>query len=173
LLCARLRAANQDAAADSVEEVRHIVAQLRQRWPEVKIVLRTDSGFCREELMAWCESNHVDYLFGQSRNQRLRRIIGAAMRQAHMLHQSTGKAARIFAEFPYQTRKSWSCSRRVVAKAEYLDRARTRASWSFRSLPGNGPPRTYTRSSTVPAAKWRTASRNRCACSPTGSPPMG
>jgi hypothetical protein len=122
LLCARLRPANQDAAAGSVEEVNRIVAQLRARWPEVKIVLRADSGFCREELMAWCEVNHVDYLFGLARNQRLRRIIGRQMHDAQMLHQSTGKVARIFTEFDYRTHKSWSRSRRVVAKAEHLDK---------------------------------------------------
>ena len=120
LLCARLRPANQDAAAGSVDEVGRIVAQLRQRWPEVKIVLRADSGFCREALMAWCESLHVDYLFGLARNQRLRRIIGKQMHQAHLEHQSTAKAARVFTEFDYQTHNSWSRSRRVVAKAEYL-----------------------------------------------------
>lgn len=122
LLCARLRPANQDGAAGSLEEVKPIVQQLRQHWPEVKIVLRGDSGFCREELMAWCEQNHVDYVFGLARNQRLHRIIGRELHQAHLLHQATGKAARVFTEFPYQTRNSWSCSRRVVAKAEYLDK---------------------------------------------------
>jgi hypothetical protein len=122
LLCVRLRPANQDGAAGSVEEVSRIVAQLRRRWPEVKIVLRADSGFCREELMAWCEANHVDYLFGLARNARLRRIIGKQMHQAQLLHQSTEKAARVFTEFEYQTRKSWSCARRIVAKAEYLDK---------------------------------------------------
>ena len=122
LLCARLRPANQDAAAGSVEEVKRIVAQLRAHWPEVKIVPRADSGFCREELMAWCEANHVDYAFGLARNQRLARIIGAQMHQARVLHQTTGKAARVFTEFQYQTRKSWSQARRVVAKAEFLDK---------------------------------------------------
>jgi hypothetical protein len=122
LLSARLRPANRDAAAGSVEEVRRIVTQLRQRWPEVKIVLRADSGFCREELMSWCEQSRVDYLFGLARNQRLARIIGAEMHQAHILHQTTGKAARRFAEFDYQTHKSWSRARRVVAKAESLDK---------------------------------------------------
>jgi hypothetical protein len=122
LLCARLRPANHDAAAGSVEEVASIVAQLRARWPEVKIVLRADSGFCREELMAWCEQNHVDYLFGLQRNTRLRRIIGKEMHQAYLLHQTTGQPARLFAEFSYRTHKSWSCTRRVVAKAEYLDK---------------------------------------------------
>jgi len=122
LLCARLRAANQDAAAGSVEEVRRIVAQVRARWPKVKIVLRADSGFCREELMSWCERNHVGYAFGLARNQRLAKIIGAQMQQARVLHQGSGKAARVFAEFDYRTRKSWSRPRRVVAKAEYLDK---------------------------------------------------
>ena len=122
LLCARLRPANQDAAAGSVEEVARIVRQVRQRWPEVRIVLRADSGFCREELMAWCESQRVDYVFGLARNKRLAKIIGAQMQQAKVQHQSTGKAARVFAGFTYRTRKSWSSERRVVAKAEYLDK---------------------------------------------------
>jgi hypothetical protein len=122
LLSARLRPANQDASAGSVEEVSRIVTQLREGWPEVKIVLRADSGFCREELMSWCEQTRVDYLFGLARNQRLATIIGAEMHQAHLLHQTTGKAARRFAEFDYRTHKSWSRARRVVAKAEYLDK---------------------------------------------------
>jgi hypothetical protein len=122
LLCARLRAASKDASAGAVEEVSRIVAQVRQRWGKTRIVLRADSGFCREELMAWCEQNRVDYAFGLARNKRLAKIVGAQMQQARMLHQSTGKAARVFAEFDYQTHKSWSRARRVVAKAEYLDK---------------------------------------------------
>jgi hypothetical protein len=122
LLCARLRPANQDAASGSLDEVRRIVAQLRQHWPGVKIVLRADSGFCREELMAWCEQNRVDYVFGLQRNQRLRRIIGKEMHDAELQHQTTGRAARIFSEFDYRTHRSWSRARRVVAKAEYLDK---------------------------------------------------
>jgi hypothetical protein len=122
LLCARLRPANQDAAQGSVEEVSRIVGQLRASWPTVKIVLRADSGFCREQLMSWCETHQLDYVFGLARNQRLRRIIGRPMHQAQILHQNTGKAARLFAEFEYRTHKSWSQSRRVVAKAEYLDK---------------------------------------------------
>ncbi len=122
LLCARLRPANQDAAAGSTEEVSRIAAQLRECWPKTRIVLRADSGFCREGLMSWCEQNRVDYVFGLQRNPRLRKIIGAEMHQAHILHQTTGNAARVFAEFDYRTHKSWSRSRRVVAKAEYLDK---------------------------------------------------
>lgn len=122
LLCARLRPANQDAAAGSLAEIERIVAQVRQRWPEVKIVLRADSGFCREEGMAWCEAHHVDYVFGLARNQRLQKIIGAQMQQARAQHQTTGEPTRVFTEFRYQTRKSWSCARRVAAKAEYLNK---------------------------------------------------
>jgi hypothetical protein len=122
LLCARLRPSNQDASAGSVEEVERIVAQIRCRWPRVRIVLRADSGFCREELLAWCENHAVDYVLGLARNSRLRRKIAAPMRQAKKEHQSTGKVARVFAEFSYRTRKSWSRPRRVVAKAEYLEK---------------------------------------------------
>jgi hypothetical protein len=122
LLCARLRAANQDAAAGAKEEVGRIVAQVRERWPRTRIVLRADSGFCREELMGWCEANKVDYLFGLARNKRLRNQINDEIEQARVLHKTTGKAARVFTGFAYITRKSWSRARRVVAKAEYLDK---------------------------------------------------
>jgi len=124
LLCARLRPANIDGAAGALGEVKRIVAQLRTKWPDVKIVLRGDSGFCREELMAWCESadNHVDFLFGLARNSRLQKIAGKQMHEAKLLHAETGKAARVFTEFDYKTHKSWARARRVVAKAEYLDK---------------------------------------------------
>jgi len=122
LLCARLRPANRDAAAGAVQEVERIVEQVRQSWPEVEIVLRADSGFCREELMGWCDSNKVGYVLGLARNARLRSLIDEPMVQAQKLHQSTGKAARVFSGFAYSTLESWSRSRRVVAKAEYLDK---------------------------------------------------
>ena len=122
LLCARQRASNQDASAGSRQEVERIVKQIRQRWPKVRILLRADSGFCREELMGWCEQNRVDYVFGLARNARLQREIAAQLQEAKQEHQRTGKAARVFAEFSYRTRKSWSRSRRVVAKAEYLEK---------------------------------------------------
>ncbi len=121
VLCARLRPSNQDAGAGSLEEVQRIVRQIRRRWPRVQIILRADSGFCREELMAWCEKHRVDYLFGLARNQRLRRIIGRAMHEAKQEQRRTGKPARVFTEFFYRTRKSWSRRRRVVAKAEQIE----------------------------------------------------
>ena len=121
ILGVRLREANQDASAGSVEEAARIVAQIREHWPETQIILRDDSGFCREELMRWCEDNHVDYVFGLARNQRLRRRIDKAMRQAVGEVQRTGQAARVFTEFRYRTRKTWSRARRVIAKAEQIE----------------------------------------------------
>lgn len=121
LLCARLREANQDASAGSLEEIRRIVTQIRQRWAKVRIILRADSGFCREELMRWCEDHQVDYVFGLARNERLRQLSGKAMRKAAASFKRTGKPARVFTEFGYRTRKSWSRRRRVVAKAEQIE----------------------------------------------------
>ena len=122
LVCARLRPSNIDASAGSREEVERIVQQIRTRWPEVRIVLRADSGFCRDELMSWCEANRVHYVFGLARNQRLRRIIDTEMLQARQTHEQTQQAARVFTEFSYQTHDSWSRARRVVAKAEHLSK---------------------------------------------------
>ena len=120
LLGARLRPSNIDASAGSLEEVQRIVTQIRKAWPYTQIILRADSGFCREELMAWCEKHAVDYVFGFARNKRLRRKIAKEMRQAKKEQQRTGQPTRVFTEFFYQTRKTWSQSRRVVAKAEQI-----------------------------------------------------
>jgi hypothetical protein len=122
LLCARLRSSNIDASAGSREEVERIVARVRQRWPAVRIILRADSGFCRDELMRWCEAHQIDYVFGLARNPRLRKQIEAEMAQAQHLHAQSQQAARIFSEFSYQTHETWSRPRRVIAKAEYLDK---------------------------------------------------
>ncbi len=120
LLCARLRPSNIDACAGAKEEVERIVGRIRARWPDAKIVLRADSGFCRDAIMGWCEDNSVDYVFGLARNARLERAIGASLHQAKQQFEQTGSATRIFREFFYATRKTWSRSRRVVAKAEHL-----------------------------------------------------
>ena len=122
LLCARLRTADQDAAAGSREEVVRIVGQLRAAWPEVEIILRGDSGFCRDELMSWCEEHGVGYVFGFARHDRLRRIIAPEMEEAARPQAATGKPARVFTEFLYQTTTgSWSRARRMVAKAEQIE----------------------------------------------------
>jgi len=122
LLCARLRTADQDAAAGCVQEIERIVAQIRAAWPQVHIVLRADSGFCRDELMSWCETQEVDYVLGVSRNPRLRRIIERSMRKAKRLQRQSGMASRVFTEFKHRTTTgSWSRRRRVVAKCEQLE----------------------------------------------------
>jgi hypothetical protein len=118
LLCAKLRRANIDGSAGAREEVERIVTQIRQRWSSVKIILRADSGFCREELMSWCEQNSVDYVFGLARNVRLVRSIGAELQEAKAESCATQRPARRFKELVYRTRKSWGRPRRVVAKAE-------------------------------------------------------
>jgi hypothetical protein len=119
LLAAKLRPANIDGAAGAVEEVARVVGQIRARWPEVRIILRADSGFAREALMAWCEAHDVDFLFGPARNARLVRAIGAELVAAREESRASGQPARRFKELVWSTRKSWSRRRRVVAKAEW------------------------------------------------------
>src|SRR5213078_2298512 len=102
LLCARLRASNIAASAGSVEELQRIVEQIRSAWPLVRMVVRGDSGFCREELMAWCEANRVAYLLGLAKNERLKAAIAQEQKEAHARYQETGRAARLFKEFVYQ-----------------------------------------------------------------------
>ena len=118
LLAAKLRRSNIDGAAGSVEEVARIVAQVRARWPRVRILLRADSGFAREVLMAWCETNRVDYLFGLARNARLEAEIAAELAEAAAESQATGRPARRFRDFMWTTLDSWSRRRRVIGKAE-------------------------------------------------------
>ncbi len=122
LLCARLRPSNIDGAAGSLEELKRIVPQIRFVWPQVRILVRGDSGFCREELMVWCAAENVDYLLGLAKNERLKAEITKEMQAAKAQYQATGRAARLFKEFLYQTRESWSRARRVVAKAEHLEK---------------------------------------------------
>jgi hypothetical protein len=172
LLAAKLRPSNIDACAGAVEEVARIVGQVRARWPKTRILLRADSGFAREAMMAWCEKNRVDFVFGLARNRRLAAEIAAELLEAEAEASSTGKPARRFKDFLYSTLDSWSRRRRVVAKAEWthgeanprfivtsLGKARRTAACS-------------TRRSIALAATWRTASRNaKATCSPTAPRP--
>jgi hypothetical protein len=120
LLCARLRPADMDASAGSVKHLQRIVAQIRQAWPEVKITIRGDSGFCRDPLMTWCESNRVDYVLGLAQNTRLKAMIATEQEQARVEFERTKQAARVFTDLQYRTLETWSRARRVVAKAEHL-----------------------------------------------------
>ena len=120
VLCARLRPANRDAAAGAVEELARVVGQVRAAWPQVSILVRGDSGFCRDALLAWCETHGVDYLVGLAKNDRLKQQVAPEMAAAAAACQASGAAARVFADFRYRTLKSWSRERRVVGKAEQL-----------------------------------------------------
>ena len=121
LLAAKLRSASMDAAAGSVEEVARIVRDIRRRWPHVRILVRANSGFARDNLMAWCEANGVDYVFGVPQNLRLNAEIKDELARAEMKSRRTGKPARYFKEFKWRTRSSWSRERRVIAKAEFTN----------------------------------------------------
>lgn len=122
LLCARLRPSNIDASEGTVEELERIVGQIRSAWPEVRIVVRGDSGFCRDHIMSWCEAQGIEYVFGLAKNERLKAMIAEELQRAQALYQATKKAARVFKDFRYETRESWTRERRVVAKAEHLDK---------------------------------------------------
>jgi hypothetical protein len=118
LLCARLRRSNIDASAGSVEEVDRIVAQIRQSWPEVRIILRGDGGFAREALMRWCEEHGVDYVFGLARNPRLQQALEPAFERTQALCEQSGQPERTYDEWMHSTLTSWTRQRRVIGKAE-------------------------------------------------------
>jgi Transposase DDE domain group 1 len=120
LLCARLRPSDIDTSAGALKQLQRIVAQIREAWPKVKVTIRADSGFCRDPIMAWCEANDVGYLLGLAQNKRLLAMIAAEQEQARLEFERTKGPARVFAELRYRTLDSWSCERRVVAKAEHL-----------------------------------------------------
>lgn len=122
LLCARLRPSNIDTSEGTVEELQRIVVQIRNAWPGVKIVVRGDSGFCRDKIMTWCEAHGIDYVFGFAKNERLKAMIAEELQQAMEQYEQTKEASRVFKDFRYQTLESWTRERRVVAKAEHLDK---------------------------------------------------
>ncbi|MCP4655028.1 MAG: IS1380 family transposase [bacterium] len=121
LLVARLRTADQDGAAGTDDILKKLVPRIRQQWPDVHIIVRGDSGFCRDGTMTWCEeTDGVDYIFGLAKNKRLKRAIAAEAAQAEAEWEKTQKASRVFKDFTYRTLDSWSRARRVVGKAEHL-----------------------------------------------------
>ncbi len=122
LLSAKLRTSDIDAAAGALEEVERIVARIRARWPTTRIILRADSGFARDGLMSWCEENGVDFVFGLARNERLQGMIAAELQLVRTvsLEERDGAPTRTYRELRYRTLDSWTCERRVVAKAEWL-----------------------------------------------------
>jgi len=122
VLVARLRTANRDAGDGSMEVLAALVERIRARWPQVRIVVRGDSGFARDGFMAWCEEHGVYYVLGLAKNERLIERLRPALEEAGVQHWQTKKAARVFSEFLWTTRHSWTRPRRVIAKAEHLDK---------------------------------------------------
>jgi hypothetical protein len=122
VLCARLRCSDGDGSAGSLDELGRIVEQIRARWPGVRIIIRGDADFCRDEILSWCEANGVDYVVGMAKNARLLKKIRKQMEHARRKHLVSGEAVRVFRSFTYRTLESWSRRRRVVAKAEHLDK---------------------------------------------------
>ena len=160
LLAAKLRRSNIDASAGAVEEVGRLVAQIRSRWRKVEICLRADSGFAREELMAWCEANRVDYVFGLAKNERLVTEIARELEAAETEAKKTGVPARRFKEFMWETLESWSRKRRVIGKAEWT---KGEANPRFIVTSLNGPRLLRNHSTKIfiaSVATWKTASRN-------------
>jgi hypothetical protein len=120
LLRARLRRSSIDGCEGGLEELEPIVERIRAAWPETRILLRGDSGFCREWIMAWCEARGVDYVLGMARNERLEKRIASDLQAAKDVHEATREPCRFFSDFQWTTRESWSRRRRVIAKAEHL-----------------------------------------------------
>lgn len=119
LLCSRLREANRDGAAGSVEELERIVRRIRAAWPKVQIIVRGDSGFCRDWLMSWCEKERIDYILGVARNPRLEAKIAPMMGLATLTAESRGRSVKLFTCFEWQTHETWSRARTVIAKGEH------------------------------------------------------
>ena len=120
LLCARLRTADQDGATGTKEVLAHIIARVRRCWPQTRILVRGDSGFCRDDLLTWCETHDVDYVLGLAKNSRLKTAIAAELAYAKEQYEATQQATRTFRDFRYRTATSWSCERRVIGKAEHV-----------------------------------------------------
>jgi Transposase DDE domain group 1 len=121
-LWAELRPSNIDASLGTEAALGIIVPLLRAALPKVQIIMRADSGFAREGIMHFCEKNKVDFIIGLARNSRLEATLSDAMDQARALYKATKAPARIFKDFLYETNDSWSRKRRVIGKAEYLER---------------------------------------------------
>ena len=159
-----MRKADIDASAGSVQVLERLVKIIRHKWPLVKILLRGDSGFCREALMRWCETHGVKYLLGLAKNKRLLKRLTGPIKKAKRDWACSGRASRRFIQFSYRTRSSWTRSRRVVGKAEYMDKGEN-PRFVVQSALRNTRGKNSTKRSTARAAKWRIESRNsNCIC---------
>src|SRR5215468_7601652 len=173
LLSAKLRTSDIDPAKGALEDLKRVVSQIRKRWPKVHILVRGDSGFCRDAIMTWCERQGIDYVFGLAKNSRLLKEIEADMKAAEAKYFHSGEPVRIFKNFRYRTLEdTWSRTRRVVAKAEHLKKG-SNPRFVVTSLPQYQFPAPIVYQTIYSLAEiWKTESRNsRWDCLPIGSVP--
>ena len=122
LLSARLRSSDCDPFEGVIEDLNRAVEKIRIQWPDARIIVRGDSGFCREELMSWCETRDIDYVLGLAQNSRLVSMIKKELKKAKRKFKMTGKTYKLYRNLQYRTLKTWSKKRRVIAKAEHLEK---------------------------------------------------
>jgi hypothetical protein len=122
LLSARLRTSDCDPCEGVLPDLARIVNKVRESWPGTRIIVRGDSGFCREDIMAWCELRGVDYVLGLAKNARLEAMIKKDLKKSKRKFKRTGKPSKRYRNLNYKTLATWSKKRRVVAKAEHLDK---------------------------------------------------
>jgi len=118
LLVSYLRPSNIDPAKHAWAILAKLVGALRKQWPEVKITLRADSGFCRWKMLRWCETHQVDYIVGIAKNERLKTLSAKLQQLAERKHRKGGQKVRLFRQFKYKA-ESWDRKRRIIAKAEH------------------------------------------------------
>ena len=168
LLAAKLRRADIDASAGAEDEVARIIARIRERWPAVEIVLRADSGFAREALMAWCETNGVDYVFGLARNPRLTDRLQPALDLAEARSRESGQPARLFTEFRRPRRPDAAHMRRLSARLRRDSLCRVHPGSDLSACAA-----VATRRSSPPSGRDPRECRGRAADHGAGGPPAG
>lgn len=136
LLAAYLRPANIDPASGAWAILRLLSDRLRQVWPDVKIIFRADSGFCRHLMMDWCDRNDIQYIIGIARNPRLESMSEHFMETAISQYDASGEKQRIFGDLRYKA-DSWKHERRIIAKAEYSAKGKN-PRFIVTSLTGDG-----------------------------------
>ena len=151
LLVSYLRPSNIDPAKHAWAILAKLVGALRERWPEVKIILRADSGFCRWKMLRWCESHQVDYIVGIAKNERLKALSAKLGQRAERKHRKSGEKVRLFKRFKYRA-GSWEKKRCIIAKAEQLPKEPILALWS---LIWSGEPKRFTTRFTVLEVRWK------------------
>ena len=172
LLSARLRSSDCDPLEGAIGGLTRFVAAIQAKWPDARIIVRGDGGFCRDELMSWCEARGVDYVLGLPKNSRLLAMIKKAMKKAKRKYKKTGKAAKIYCSLKYRTLKTWSKKRRVIAKAEHLDKGANPRFVARRLARMNTARVQSTKIYTARVAIWKIESRNsKWACSQTERAP--